>query len=102
MARKPKVDRDKRPPASKPSATSSKTKSAAAPKGYFVAASGSLVVISDRKPRSGEPERFDTFEEARQAAIDSLVAAIEEAERRLAALKRARDYDELQRGESLS
>ncbi len=41
--------------------------------------------------------KFVSFEEAKGAAIDSLIQAIEEAERRLSALKQAGSYDELQR-----
>jgi hypothetical protein len=38
-----------------------------------------------------------SFDEAKSAAVDSLIQAIEEAERRLLAVKRAASYDELQR-----
>lgn len=42
-------------------------------------------------------EKFASFDEAKSAAIDSLIQGIEEAERRLSAVKQAGSYDELQR-----
>jgi hypothetical protein len=55
---------------------------------------------SSSSPKSAGNSRganFTSFEEAKSAAIDSLIQAIEEAERRLSAVKQARSYDELQR-----
>jgi len=40
--------------------------------------------------------KFATFEEAKSAAIDSLIDSIEKAERRLSAVKRAGTLDELE------
>jgi hypothetical protein len=55
---------------------------------------------SGSSPKSGGNSRggnFTSFEEAKSAAIDSLIQAIEEAERRLSAVKQAGSHDELQR-----
>jgi hypothetical protein len=43
------------------------------------------------------PVSTASFEEAKRAAIDSLVAAIEDAERRLLAIKRATSHAQLKR-----
>lgn len=40
---------------------------------------------------------FATFEEAKSAALDTLIRSIEDAERRLSAAKRATTYEELHR-----
>jgi hypothetical protein len=39
--------------------------------------------------------KFATFERAKNAAIDTLIEAIEEAEQRLSAAKRARSFEDL-------
>ena len=100
--------RQKRDPAKKkPAATAgraaasnsrseSKPKSKARPKAstpktlFYVAAPVQMALVSTEKPAADVPaQSFATFDEARQAAIDSLVEAIEDAERRLVRLRRA-------------
>jgi hypothetical protein len=52
--------------------------------------------ISNEKPKVAIGSReFRSFDEARQAAIDEIVAAIETAEAQLLSLKRASQYEDL-------
>jgi hypothetical protein len=63
---------------------------------FYVHASPRMVLVSDRKPAGAAgAQQFATFEEAKQAAIELLVLAIEEAEEQLLAIKRAERYDQL-------
>jgi hypothetical protein len=62
----------------------------------YVAVSPLNVAITRDKPTSGKPlGPCADFEQAKSAAIDALIAAIEDAERQLAACKRATTIDEL-------
>lgn len=63
---------------------------------FYVHATPRTILVSDRKPRgAASAQQFATFEEAKQAAIEVLVLAIEEAEGQLLAIKRAERYDQL-------
>ena len=99
MPEKPKSSKKKvNSPASRAAsvARGAKVKPGARQVAYYVTGSMPRVIVSDRKPAgSAEARRFATFEEARRAAIEALVAAIEDAEKQLLALKRAKHYDEL-------
>jgi hypothetical protein len=60
--------------------------------GYYVSFASVRAAISTTRPKGNRASpSFDTFEQARSAAIDALVEAIEAAEADLLALKRARD-----------
>jgi hypothetical protein len=78
-----------------PRVASAKVKAAKNERAFYVSAPQLKTSISDQKP-AGEvgAARFATFDEAKRAAIDALVQAIEEAEARLEALKRSAGYDE--------
>jgi hypothetical protein len=63
---------------------------------YYVTEPGLVVLVSDQKPKgAGRVRQCARFEEAKSAAVDGLVQAIEDAERQLVALKRAASYKEL-------
>ena len=79
---------------SRTTATTVQTKSAKTAKskggdGYYVVFTELKVSISDQKPAAPGARRFATFDEARHAALESIVAAIEDAEAQLVELKRA-------------
>jgi hypothetical protein len=72
-----------------------KTKASVGKSIYYVTEPGLAVVVSNQKPKvPGRVRQCATFEEARSAAVDGLVQAIEGAERQLLALKRAASYQE--------
>ncbi len=50
---------------------------------------------SPKRAGNSRGGKFASFDEAKSAAIDSLIQGIEEAERRLSAMKQAGSYDEL-------
>jgi hypothetical protein len=79
-----------------PRVASAKVKAVKNELAFYVTAPQLKTSISDQKP-AGEAgaARFATFDEAKRAAIDALVQAIEEAEAQLEALKRSAGYDEL-------
>jgi hypothetical protein len=60
---------------------------------YYLSAPELTVIVSDQK--SAGSRQLATFDAARQAAIDALLDAIEDAETRLLALKRAKTFAEL-------
>lgn len=80
-------------PAKKTAANKQPSKKPSAPKqaGRFYVSFASVgATISTEKPKGAKsPPAFDTFEQAKAAAIDALVEAIETAETQLLALKRA-------------
>lgn len=58
--------------------------------GYYVSFAGVSAKISTEKPKGAKsPPAFDTFDQAKAAAVDGLVEAIEAAEAQLLVLKRA-------------
>jgi hypothetical protein len=64
---------------------------------YHVTCPDMKVSISHTPPRGVKGARkFATFDEAKSAAIEALIAAIERAEQQLAALKHANDCQELE------
>jgi hypothetical protein len=96
-------------PASRPSAAAKRSPSPApanskpkrpapapAAEGFFVAVSDAVVLVADARPKdlraSGPHADFRTV---KCAAVDGLIEAIEAAELRLDALKRAQTLDEL-------
>ena len=100
MSKKRKAT-DKKPKKATVHSVGSSRARSLAPKGQSADSAGSSVstgshsgVTSQGKARGGE---FATFPQAKSAAIDALIETIEDAERRLAAVKRANSYDELQR-----
>jgi hypothetical protein len=73
-------------------ATSTARVKSAKPKtadGYYVVYSELKVSISDQKPATSGARRFATYQQARQAALEAIVTAIEDAEAQLMELKRA-------------
>lgn len=63
---------------------------------FYVQATPRAALISEQKPKGGASAGpFTTFAEAKQAAIDALVMAIEEAEEQLLAIKRAETFEQL-------
>ena len=63
---------------------------------YYVNIVELAPIISDHKHSTSDHSRqFASFEEAKSAAIDAIVAAIEQAEGQLHDLKRATGYDQL-------
>jgi hypothetical protein len=73
-----------------------KTKASGSKTAYYVTEAASAVVVSDQKPKNAAQVRqYASFDEAKSAAVDGLVQAIEDAERQLVALKRAASYKEL-------
>jgi hypothetical protein len=69
----------------------------AAPKAvFYVSNPPAMVTITNQKPSDATPaKQFTAFDAAKSAAIDALIAAIENAEQELLALKRAASYDQL-------
>ncbi len=78
------------PPAAKrPGAKANKTVKSEA--SYYLVTQALAVEVSNAKPPAGATAiEFATFDDARSAAIECLVEAIEAAESRLLALKRAK------------
>lgn len=72
---------------------SSKAKAPKRETAFYVSAPELSVIVSIQKPE-GTASQFATFDEAKEAAIDALIQAIEDAEAQLLALKRAGDYDQ--------
>ncbi len=62
--------------------------------GYYLIVESLAVELTNQKPAAGAVREFATFEDARSAAMDSLVEAIEAAESRLLAIKRAKTLRE--------
>jgi hypothetical protein len=62
---------------------------------FYVSPSRTATVSSDRPKDVPGSREFPSFAEARRAAIDELVAAIESAELQLLSLKRATRFEEL-------
>jgi len=77
----------------KPTAAKQPATKFAAPKparGFYVSFTGVSTKISTEKPKGiKSPPAFDTFDQAKAAAVDGLVEAIEAAEAQLLVLKRA-------------
>ncbi len=66
------------------------------PTGFYVGMPELSVIISDQKPAGTTAHGpFDGFDAARAAAVDALIEAIERAELRLLAVKRATSVDAL-------
>jgi len=81
-------------PRSTSTAGRGKRKSSLAKGAYFVSDVNLSALVSNQKPRGAALTRsFATFDEAKSAAVDSLLQAIEEAERQLLVLKRATSYE---------
>jgi len=100
MNDKPKARKKKATsPAARPTSQSARARVKRAAKEatfYVTLPPNSVVTVADKKPAGGgESKSFATFSEARAAAIDALLVAIEESERQLLMLKRARTYEEL-------
>lgn len=81
----------------KPAAARPKAKSApAANNGLYVAVASARLAIGESKSALGGPSTACRgFDEAKLAAIDGLIAAIEDAERKLTACKRATTLEDL-------
>jgi hypothetical protein len=63
---------------------------------FYVATPVQMALVSIEKPAADVPaQSFATFDAARHAAIDSLVEAIEDAERRLLRLRRAARFEDI-------
>jgi hypothetical protein len=59
---------------------------------FYVTSSEMRLEVADTPPTGVKnPRQFATFDEAKSAAIDALVEAIERAERQLVVVKRAND-----------
>ena len=89
------------PAKKKPSSVARRTSPASAranakpKKSTFYVTEASPSILSNEKPKEGDAAAFATFEDARLAAIDRLLQTIEDAERQLTALKRARQFEHL-------
>jgi hypothetical protein len=71
--------------------------------GVYISLTGLELVVSSEKPKGTSARGpFSSVNEARSAALDELLAAIEAAERRLAALKRATTLEQLRAASSAS
>jgi hypothetical protein len=107
MPEKPKATKKKspatasRPAKAAPPAKPNSRSKVAAPKSpqrkaaFYVSPSRAATVSNEKPANSLDGREFPSFAEARRAAIDELVAAIEAAERQLLSLKRATRYEEL-------
>lgn len=62
---------------------------------FYVIPSRAATVSNEKPTNSPDSREFSSFAEARRAAIDDLVLAIEAAELQLSELKRATRYEEL-------
>ena len=70
---------------------------------FYISVAGLTVAVSNSRPNAaGARGPFTSVEEARSAALDELVAAIEVAERRLTAVKRATTFEQLRAASSAS
>jgi hypothetical protein len=99
MPEKPNAPKKKAKPLATrraPKVASTKAKTSKRERTFYLTAPDLSVIVSDKKPETAAraPE-FTTFDEAKRAAIDALVGAIEGAEARLLALKRAEGYEAL-------
>lgn len=96
MSEKNNSPKKKTKKAAPPAAKETRVKAAAKrTSAYYVSASVVEFSVSQLKPKAGEASSFATFEEARSAAIDELVEAIEAAEQQLTRLKRAHSLEQL-------
>ena len=102
MPRKPSPKKKNGPAAARkqtktpPAKRSANARAAPPTAAFYVTVSPPRVAIVREKPaRNGATGPCPTFEQAKAAAIDALVAAIEDAERQLARCKRANSVDEL-------
>jgi hypothetical protein len=99
MPEKPHAPKKKTKPAATrrpPKNARAKGKTSKRGRTFYVIGPDLGVIVSDKKPEAVDraPE-FGTFEDAKRAAVEALVHAIEGAESRLLALKRADGYDAL-------
>lgn len=95
-----KPPRAKKAPAAAPAAPKKSPKRAAPQKkpepAFFIIEASLRPLVVAAKPKGAKsPQSFATFGEAKVAAIESLVEAIEAAEAHLHALKRATSFDDL-------
>ena len=101
MPEKPKATKQKSPATTaRPAKPNSRSK-VATPKSpqrkaaFYVSPSRAATVSNEKPTHSPGSREFPSFAEARRAAIDEFVAAIEAAEIQLLLLKRATRYEEL-------
>jgi hypothetical protein len=79
-----------------PARGNSVPRTSASKTGCYVTVTGLNVVVSSEKPKAGKTRGpLASVDDARSAAMDELLAAIEAAEERLGAIRRATTFDEL-------
>jgi hypothetical protein len=62
---------------------------------YFVAHDFDFGIFATRPKSSGPVAQFDTFDEAKEKAVNDLLEVIERCERKLWAIQRATSYEQL-------
>jgi hypothetical protein len=80
----------------RPAARGAKQNSRPAPAACYVSVAPAKLSIARARPITGDAAACTTFQQARDAAVESLVAAIEQAERQLTECKRASSIEQLQ------
>ena len=97
MSDKPTGPKKKAKPAPRVAAAKRSTPKATAQKPTFYVTASTVGILVDRQPSGTDKTRkFATFDAARSAALDALIATIERAEHDLTQLKRAGSYEDLQ------
>lgn len=86
----------KKPPRSAPAIARTKSSPPQPAPAFFVTFAEMNVTITQTAPRgAAEARQFATFDEAKSAAIEALIEAVERAERQLVALKHANHCKDL-------
>ena len=86
----------KKPPRSAPATARTRSSPPQPAPAFYMTFAEMNVAITQTSPRGAAgARRFATFDEAKSAAIEALIEAIERAEQRLVALKHANRWEEL-------